>query len=129
MPQNRFQTRRCLQLAACLITLCVSGPVVKAGVAEQEGPNVEGLTEQEEQYAWNYYNYFVSKRVVYTHNDGQHESSSAGHADASQVNLRYQFMLPLVERLAGISYMGHAARLRLLLERVRAGERALTWVK
>ncbi|KAG2422480.1 hypothetical protein HXX76_016004 [Chlamydomonas incerta] len=37
-------------------------------------------------------------------------------------SLRYNFSIPLTRRLAGLSYVGHAARLRLLLQRIRRGE-------
>ncbi|KXZ42501.1 hypothetical protein GPECTOR_141g699 [Gonium pectorale] len=36
--------------------------------------------------------------------------------------MRYNFSVPLPQRLAGISYVGHAARLRLLLRRIKLGE-------
>lgn len=36
-------------------------------------------------------------------------------------SLRYNFSIPLTRRLAGLSYVGHAARLRLLLQRIRRG--------
>ncbi|GLC45541.1 hypothetical protein PLESTM_001747400 [Pleodorina starrii] len=38
-------------------------------------------------------------------------------------HLGYRFVVPLPERLAGITYVGHAARLRLVLQRARNGER------
>lgn len=73
---------------------------------------LENLTKTEVKYAKIYWKYNATARVV-----------RIGEASkGEQNNLGYRFALPLPERMAGVTYVGHAARLRLVLERARRGE-------
>ncbi|KAG2498444.1 hypothetical protein HYH03_003701 [Edaphochlamys debaryana] len=63
----------------------------------------------EENFARQYYDYAPELRVA--------EKSEAGSGTPS----KYRFIFDRPERVAGITYQGPASRLRLLMERVRAG--------
>ncbi|KAG2446602.1 hypothetical protein HYH02_008587 [Chlamydomonas schloesseri] len=76
-------------------------------------PNLTNLTAEEAHLAEVYWAYRVYDRVVRPPGE---RGPRPGRADLS-----YAFITPLPERLAGIGYVGHAARLRLLVERVRRG--------
>ncbi|GIL73972.1 hypothetical protein Vretimale_5088 [Volvox reticuliferus] len=78
--------------------------------ASDDGPRVENLTETEIKYAHIYYYYNLTEHILPAR-DG--DVSSGG----------YKFFIPAPERMAGITYVGHAARFRMVLERARKGER------
>ncbi|EFJ49700.1 hypothetical protein VOLCADRAFT_89683 [Volvox carteri f. nagariensis] len=95
---------------ACLLQL-----LFLAGLssADHKGPQLTNLTETEIKYAHIYWKYKPTERI--TRDVGQPVGSRL-------TNLGYRFLVPSAERLAGITYVGHAARLRLALERARNGE-------
>ncbi|GLI61406.1 hypothetical protein VaNZ11_003625 [Volvox africanus] len=78
--------------------------------ASLDGPRLENLTETEIKYAHIYYNYNIFDHILPA-SDGI--GSPGG----------YKFFIPAPERMAGITYVGHAARFRMVLERARKGER------
>lgn len=87
--------------SALYITLFTRGSRANA-------PHIEPLTETEIKYAKLFRTYSVHDRVL---------AAPQGEQPPGD----YNFMIPLPERLAGITYIGHAARLRLVLERARRG--------
>ncbi|GFR51316.1 hypothetical protein Agub_g13681 [Astrephomene gubernaculifera] len=99
---------------AALFTLVVL-PSIVLGYKHATQPRTDNLTALEVQYAHIYWKYKVSSRVVRP--KGIPKKPQPGRPD-----LGYAFLTPLPERLAGITYTGHAARLRLVLERARNGE-------
>ncbi|GIL54230.1 hypothetical protein Vafri_9776 [Volvox africanus] len=83
-------------------------------------PRIENLTDTEIKYANIYWYYDPAARVV--HSDKTYNSSGRPSASGPQISLDYRFVVPLAERLAGLAYVGHAARLHLVLERARNGQ-------
>ncbi|EFJ49699.1 hypothetical protein VOLCADRAFT_89682 [Volvox carteri f. nagariensis] len=81
-----------------------------------DGPILDNLKGSEVKYARLFWDYNVTEGLIPGHQD-----SDSGEGGAAGTG--YKFMIPLPERLAGLTYIGHAARLRLLLERARNGER------
>ncbi|GIL73990.1 hypothetical protein Vretifemale_4073 [Volvox reticuliferus] len=79
-------------------------------------PRIENLTDTEVKYANIYWYYDPASRVVHAN------KTYINTASGPQINLDYRFVVPLPERLAGLAYVGHAARLRLVLERARNGQ-------
>ncbi|KXZ49521.1 hypothetical protein GPECTOR_21g747 [Gonium pectorale] len=77
-------------------------------------PRLDNLTASEVYYAKLYWANRPADRVVPVDDSG-----AAIHP--RRVRLGYRFIVPLPERLAGLTYVGHAARLRLALERARRG--------
>ncbi|GLC71350.1 hypothetical protein PLESTF_001105900 [Pleodorina starrii] len=63
-----------------------------------------------------YWDYNVTSRITAASDD-------SGSANSEPTVLGYKYVVPLPERLAGLTYIGSAARLRLVLERARNGER------
>ncbi|PNH03065.1 hypothetical protein TSOC_010906 [Tetrabaena socialis] len=102
-----------MRLTALLLVLLLAG-VDAIGMGRATGPRLKGLSTEEQRYAQLYWDYNSAERVL---------NSSTGPAlGMPDHRLGYEFAIGLPERLAGITYVGHAARLRLVLERVRQGE-------
>ncbi|GIL54227.1 hypothetical protein Vafri_9775 [Volvox africanus] len=78
------------------------------------GPIIQNLTEAEVEYANMYWIYNATERIMPT-------AQGPSVIDSYQ-KLDYRFLLPLAERMAGITYVGHASRLRMVLERARNRE-------
>ncbi|EFJ49701.1 hypothetical protein VOLCADRAFT_89684 [Volvox carteri f. nagariensis] len=89
----------------------LAGLPVSVSWQRATGPRLDNLTESEIKYAKIYWNYSAAERVL----PGVQMSRD------SQSKHGYRFVVPLPERLAGLTYVGHAARLRLVLERARNG--------
>ncbi|GLI61409.1 hypothetical protein VaNZ11_003603 [Volvox africanus] len=83
-------------------------------------PRIENLTDVEIKYANIYWYYDPAARVV--HANKTYHRSGRSSASGPHISLEYRFVVPLPERLAGLAYVGHAARLRLVLERARNGQ-------
>ncbi|GIL54226.1 hypothetical protein Vafri_9775, partial [Volvox africanus] len=81
-----------------------------------EGPILDNLKGSEVKFAKIFWDYDVTGRVTPTNQDGSPTESGASR-------LGYNYLIPFPERAAGLTYIGHAARLRLILERARNGER------
>ncbi|GLI61408.1 hypothetical protein VaNZ11_003602 [Volvox africanus] len=77
-------------------------------------PITQNLTEAEVEYANIYWIYNATERIMPT--------AQGPSVIDSYPKLDYRFSLPSAERMAGITYVGHASRLRMVLERARHGE-------
>lgn len=76
-------------------------------------PHSINLTEWEIESVRLYWKYNAADRVLPFNTDGTTGNSYA--------RLGFKFMVPSTERLAGVTYIGHASRLRLALGRAHNG--------
>ncbi|KAG2489898.1 hypothetical protein HYH03_011700 [Edaphochlamys debaryana] len=95
-----------------LVIAALAGAAVEA-LANADSAGLANSTTVEGFYAGVYWSYNPDDRVVTDGGDGQRVPG---------LDARYRFVLDLPERENGVTYRGTAARLRLLLERVRAGQ-------
>ncbi|GIL73986.1 hypothetical protein Vretimale_5077 [Volvox reticuliferus] len=98
-----------------LLTLLLSFASLSLAL-DHDGPILDNLKGAELKFAKIYWDYDVKERVMPTNQDGSSTESGAPR-------LGYNYIVPFPERAAGLTYIGHAARLRLVLERARNGER------
>lgn len=110
LPDPTVTLRQAVLLSCLLVLSCSSIAVAESG----RKPNLDGLNADEREYAELYWNYQIRDRV--THHEGGSGVTGSSH-------MSYRFFVPHLERLAGLAYMGHAARLRLVLERAAQGAR------
>ncbi len=68
-----------------------------------------GVSPASRKYVEQYWSYEVKDRLIHAN-----RTASTSGALHTQPVIGYRFATPHLERLAGISYMGHAARLRLV---------------
>lgn len=88
-------------------------------------PELNGLTDEEAKYAKLYWDYTVADRVIHPANSsggGATASDSEGHIASEGTRTGYRFFVPHFERLSGLAYVGHGARMRLVLERASSGK-------
>ncbi len=111
LPEAFTVTLRQALLLSCLLLLSCSSYAVAESARK---PNLDGLSVEERSIAQLYWDYKASDRS--THHEG-------GTGVAASSPISYRFFVPHLERLAGLAYMGHAARLRLVLERAAQGAR------
>lgn len=89
-------------------------------------PDLDGLTDEEAKYAKLYWDYTVADRVIHTATNsggGADTRANEAHITAEETRSGYRFFVPHFERLSGLAYVGHGARLRLVLERASSGRR------
>lgn len=86
-----------------------------SGAQLTAGIDWTGVSPASRKYVEQYWSYEVEDRLIHANRTAS--TSGALHTPVTG----YRFATPHLERLAGISYMGHAARLRLVLERARQG--------
>ncbi len=86
-----------------------------------EEPELEGLNAEERKYAVLYWDYTVADRVIHPTSTDQ-TGAKGGGAEAGSLRTGYRFFVPHFERLSGLAYVGHGARMRLVLERASSGE-------
>lgn len=86
-----------------------------------EEPELEGLNGEERKYAILYWDYTVADRVIHPTSANQMGAKGSG-AEAGGLRTGYRFFVPHFERLSGLAYVGHGARMRLALERASSGE-------
>lgn len=97
------------------LSLCLFAFLMRHVIASNmRAESMQGLNAEEQEYAKLYWDYSVDDRVT-------RPDRATGSASSSTHLTSYRFFVPTMERLAGIAYIGHAARLRLVLQRAAAG--------
>ncbi len=112
-----------VQLPFLLTVLLAADALFNCYAADK--PELNGLTDEEAKYAKLYWDYTVAGRVIHpANNSGGGATAGDSEEQIASEGLRtgYRFFVPHFDRLSGLAYVGHGARLRLVLERASSGK-------